>query len=202
MLRQEGMVLPAGRLRSLETWGRLLEDGFEQEHLAVVVKAYFESFQALTASIRSLDRELAARERQDARAARLQTMPGVGRIASLTFLAAVDDVGRFGSARKLVGYSGLAPTVRSSGERTEYGPISREGRSELRAIWVQVAHVVAKDTHRATQPLRTWFNRVAHRRGKKTAIVALARKLLVIAYHLLKDETVYDAKRLGGKKAA
>jgi len=202
MLRQEGIRLPAGKLTSLEAWRRLLEDGFEQPHLAVIVKAYFESFQTLTASIRTLDRELAARERQDPRSARLQTMPGVGRIASLTFLAAVDDVQRFGSARKLVGYAGLAPTVRSSGERTEYGPISREGRRELRAIWVQVAHVVAKDTHRETQPLRTWFNRIAKRRGKKTALVALARKLLVIAYHLLKAETVYDAKRLRGKKAA
>lgn len=202
MLRQEGIQLPTRTLTSREAWRRLLEDGFEQPHLATIVEAYFQSFQTLTASIRTLDRELAARERQDARAGRLQTMPGVGRIASLTFLAAVDEVSRFGSSRKLVGYSGLAPTVRSSGERTEYGPISREGRRELRAVWVQVAHVVAKDTHRQTQPLRTWFNRVAHRRGKKTAIVALARKLLVIAYHLLRNQTVYDAKRLGRKKAA
>jgi transposase len=52
-------------------------------------------------------------------------MPKVGRIASLTFLAAVDDVKRFSSSRRLVGYSGLAPMVRQSGERTEYGAIGR-----------------------------------------------------------------------------
>jgi transposase len=128
-------------------------------------------------------------------------MPKVGRIAALTFVAAVDDVDRFPSSRKLVGYSGLAPTVRSSGERTEYGAISREGRSELRAVWVQIAHLVAIDTTRATQPLRTWFNRVARKRGKKTALVALARRLLVIAYLLLKDETDYDVARLKRKAA-
>jgi hypothetical protein len=81
---------------------------------------------------------------------RLQTMPKAGRIASLTFVAAADDVQRFPSSRKLVGYSGLAPTVRQSGERMDYGPISREGRRELRAVWVQIAHLVAVDRHRDT----------------------------------------------------
>ena len=96
----------------------------------------------------------------------------------------------------------MAPTVRSSGERTEYGSISREGRRELRAVWVQIAHLVASDRSRGSQPLRTWYNRVARRRGKKTAVVALARRLLEIAYHVVKDETVYDAARLRRKRAA
>lgn len=202
MVRQEGIQLPAAALSSRVGWKRLLARGFEQPHLAVVVAAYFESFKSLTASIAALNRELAERERQDTRAARLRTMPRVGRIAALTLLAAVDDVHRFDSSRKLVGYSGLAPTVRSSGERTEYGAISRLGRSELRAVWVQIAHQVAVDRSKATAPLRRWFAKVAHRRGRKTAIVALARRLLVIAYHLLKEETVYDAARLKRKRAA
>jgi transposase len=201
MVRQEGTLLPARGLSTLVGWKQLLGNGFNQPHLAVIVATYFDSFKALTTSIRDLDRELGEREGKDPRAARLQTMPKVGRIAALTFLAAVDDPKRFASSRKLVGYSGLAPTVRSSGERTEYGPISREGRRELRAVWVQVAHLVAVDTSRATQPLRTWFNRVARHRGKKTALVALARRLLVIAYHLLRDETVYDATRLKRRAA-
>jgi transposase len=202
MVRQEGILLPARALSTLVGWKRLLAGGFDQPHTALVVAAYFDSFRALTKSIHELDQELAEHERKDARAARLKTMPKVGRIASLTFLAAVDDVKRFPSSRKLVGYSGLAPTVRSSGERTEYGSISREGRRELRAVWVQVAHLVASDRGRATQPLRTWYNRVARRRGKKTAVVALARRLLEIAYHVVKDETVYDAARLRRKRAA
>ena len=71
----------------------------------------------------------------------------------------------------------------------------------MRAVWVQVAHLVAIDTSRATRPLRTWFNKVARRRGKKTAIVALARRLLVIAYHILREDAVYDAARLRRKVA-
>jgi transposase len=196
LLRQEGVRLPANALSSQLGWRRLLEQGFEQEHLAMIVAAYFDTFTQLTQSLRALEGELGQREKKDTRAARLQTIPRVGRIASLTFLAAVDDVDRFGSSRKLVGYSGLAPTVRSSGERTEYGAISREGRRELRGVWVQIAHLVAIDDSRATAPLRSWFHRVAARRGKKTATVALARRLLVIAYQLLRKGTDYDVGRL------
>jgi transposase len=201
MLRQEGIRLPARALSSFVGWRRILANGFEQAHLPVVVAAYFDTFVSLTRSIREIEEQLAEREESDSRVAKLKTIPRVGRIASLTFLAAVDDVHRFPSSRKLVGYSGLAPMVRSSGERTQYGSISREGRGELRAIWVQIAHLVAIDKTRATRPLRTWFNKVAKRRGKKTATVALARRLLVIAYHVLRDDTEYDAARLKRKAA-
>ena len=200
LLRQEGMQLPARALSTFKGWQRLLAGGFDHDHLCGIVAAYYDSFVALTRSIRDLDKELTADEAQDPRAARLQSIPKVGRIASLTLLAAVDDVSRFGSSRKLVGYSGLAPSVRQSGTRTEYGGISRQGRSELRAVWVQIAHLVAHDTSGATQPLRSWFNRVAKRRGKKPATVALARRLLVIAYQLLKHETEYDVGRLRRKR--
>lgn len=201
MLRQEGIQLPKRALSSLIGWRRLLNQGFEQPHLMLILTAYFDSFVSLTGSIGELDRELARREQSDARASLLRSMPKVGRIASLTLLAAVDDVHRFSSSRKLVGYSGLAPTVRSSGERTEYGSITRQGRHELRGVWVQIAHLVAIDRSRASRPLRTWFNRVARRRGKRTATVALARRLLVIAYHLLREETEYDAARVKRKAA-
>lgn len=201
LLRQEGIRLESGVLMTFVGWRRLLSGEYALSHLKPVLAAYFESFQALTRSIQALDQQLAERERKDARTARLRTIPKVGRIAALTFLAAVDQIDRFPTSRKLVGYSGLAPTVRSSGERTHYGAISRQGRAELRGVWVQIAHLVAADTSKATAPLRKWFSRVAYHRGKKTAIVALARKLLTIAYRLLRDETVYDAARLR-KRAA
>jgi transposase len=196
MLRQEGVRLPLRALSSYVGWQRVMAEGFDRPHVAVIVSTYSDSFVGLTRSIREVDRALGAQERTDARAARLRTMPKVGRITAMTTVGTLDEPGRFGSSRKVVSYSGLAPTVRSSGERTAYGPISREGRSELRAVWVQVAHLVVRDRRRSSQPLRTWYHRVARRRGKKTAIVALARKLLVIAYHILRDETVYDARRL------
>ena len=197
MLRQEGIQLPARYLTSFVGWQRLMGRSYAHEHIGVVLDAYYQSFVSLTRSIQALDKQLAKRERQDTRTARLKTMPKVGRIASLTLLAAVDQVDRFGTSRKLVSYSGLCPTVRSSGERTEYGSISREGRSELRAVWVQIAHLVVRDTSRSTARLRQWYSKVASHRGKRTAIVALARKLLTIAYRILKDQTVYSSWLVG-----
>lgn len=202
MLRQTGVRLPARELSTPAGWKRLFHAGFEHDHILHIVAAYHGSFLALTKSIRELDGQLVEHEKNEPRAARLKTMPKVGRIASLTFLAAIDDVHRFPTSRKLVGYSGLAPTVRQSGERTEYGAISREGRRELRAVWVQIAHLVAIDKKKASQPLRTWFNRVAKKRGRKTALVALARRLLVIAYQLLKTENDYDVGRLRKRRQA
>lgn len=200
MVRQEGVPLQPRALAAKVGWERLLGQSFSLPYIKQVIGAYFETFKALCASILDLDRELAACERNDARAARLRTMPKVGRIAALTFLGAVDDVKRFPSSRKLIAYSGMAPEVRSSSERTVYGPITRAGRRELRRVWVQIAHLVARDTGKASLPLRKWLNRLARRRGKKTAIVALARRLLVIAYQLLKCETDYDPARV--KRAA
>jgi transposase len=191
MLRQEGIRLASRALRSFVGWQRLMERSYSHEHLLIVLKSYYLSFVSLTRSIQDLDKALAKSERSDERTSRLQTIPRVGRIASLTFLATVDHVDRFSSSRKLVSYSGLSPTVRSSGERTQYGSISREGRSELRAVWVQIAHLVVRDKTRSTARLRRWYSKVASHRGKRTAIVALARKLLTIAYRILKDQTEY-----------
>lgn len=193
MLRQEGVQLPARSLGSFVGWQRLMERSYAHEHLSIVLDSYYQSFVSLTRSIQALDKELAKRERTDERAAKLKTIPRVGRIASLTFLAAVDHVERFDTSRKLVSYSGLCPTVRSSGERTEYGSISREGRRELRAVWVQIAHLVVRDSSRSTARLRRWYSKVASHRGKRTAIVALARKLLTIAYRILKDRAEYHS---------
>lgn len=191
MLRQEGIMLPSRALMSFIGWQRLMGRRYKHEHLTIVIESYYQSFVSLTRSIQALHKQLGRLERADERAARLKTIPMVGRIASLTLLAAVDDIERFDSSRKLVSYSGLSPTVRSSGDRTEYGSISREGRSELRAVWVQIAHLVLRDKGRSTARLRRWYSKVASRRGKRTAIVALARKLLTIAYRLLKDQTEY-----------
>jgi len=196
LLRQEGIRLATAELISNVGWERLLRRTFRSPHLRPVIEGYAQTVKTLSESIRKLEKELAEREGKDERARRLQTMPGVGRIGSMTLLAAVDKIERFPSARKLVGYSGLAPTVRSSGERTEYGPISREGRSELRGVWVQIAHLVARDRSTEAKPLRGWYLKVAKRRGVKTAMVALARRLLVIAYHMLTKGKDYDPKLL------
>ena len=158
--------------------------------------AYEATVQAANGALAALERQLTQRARRDPRVARLETMPGVGQVSAQTLVAAVDTIDRFASARKLVAYAGLAPSVRASGERVDYGRITKQGRSEIRAVWVQAAHAVLAVKDAGARPLQRWTTRVIRRRGKKTALVALARKLLTIAFHVLRDESTYDAGRL------
>lgn len=113
-----------------------------------------------------------------------------------TLVATVDTIRRFPGATQLVAYRGLVPSVRASGERIDYGPITKQGRSEIRAVWVQAAHAVLAVKSAGARPLQRWWAAMAKRRGKKTAIVALARKLVTIAFHLLRDGTTYEPRRL------
>jgi transposase len=197
LLRQEGIRLQAGSLKSPLGWQRLMSRTYAESHWQVVLEAYFQSFLHLTRAIRQLEKELAKAEKNDERARRLRTIPGVGWVCALTFLSAVDTIQRFPSSRKLVGYSGLAPTVRESSERTEYGPITREGRKEIRGTWVEAAHRVVTQRSTEAKPLQKWYWKVAKRRGGKTAIVALTRKLLTVAYQMLKQEKDYDPGLIG-----
>ena len=130
MLRQTGVRLAARELSSRLGWQRLFHAGFGTD-LMHITAAYYDSFLALTKSIHELDQQLARRrEKAEPRAARLKTMPRVGRIAALTFVAAVDDVKRFPSSRKLIGYSGLAPLCdRAATARRTVLSAARDGLS-------------------------------------------------------------------------
>jgi transposase len=132
--------------------------------------------------------------------ARLRTIPGVGPVSALTLVAAVDKIARFARAKQLTAYNGIVPTVRSSGEREQQGSITRQGRSEVRAVWIQAAHSLVRSRQPAAQSLQKWFWKVARRRGVRTGIVALARKMLSLAFYLLRDGTQYEPLRL--KQAA
>jgi transposase len=195
LLRQQRVTLRARALLTRDGWTEL-ETAVVSPALREVVEAYHATVTAVTAALQALDRQLARRAARDPRVARLETIPGVGPVSAQTLVAAVDTIERFPTAKKLVAYSGLAPSVRASGERVEYGRITKEGRSEIRAVWVQAAHAVLAVKDAAAHPLQVWCERVARRRGKKTALVALARKLLTIAFHLLQKRTTFDPQRL------
>lgn len=196
LVRQEGVRLISRELNTYKGWEKLLAHRWKPRHLGVIIRTYYDSYCTLTKSIQDLDKDLGEREKADDRVEKLKTIPGVGKTASQTLLSAVDNIARFSTSKKLVSYSGLAPSVRSSGDRTEYGAITREGRKEVRGVWCQIAHLVAHSKKPEAAPLREWFERVAKRRGKRTAIVALTRKLLTIAYCILRDNAAYDPSRL------
>jgi transposase len=123
---------------------------------------------------------------------RLLTLPGVNSITAAAFMAAVGDIGRFPTARHLVSYLGLNPRVHQSGaEKARHGRITKQGPSDARHVLVEAAWRAARETG----PLRAFSQRVAAKRGSNIATVAVARKLVVIAWHMLARNEEYAFAR-------
>jgi transposase len=112
-------------------------------------------------------------------------MPGMGLVSAMTILSAIGDIARFPTPKQLVGYAGLGAGVRSSGQTTRSGPTTKSGRSELRTTLIQVAWAAT----RYSSYWRDCFSRLAPRKGSPKAITIIARKILVLVWHLLTHRT-------------
>lgn len=146
----------------------------------------------LSEEVATLDKALARHAVSSPEVRRLMTIPGVSTLTAVTLMAAIGDIRRFPSPRHLVGYLGLDPRVRQSGEApARHGRISKQGDAAARHVLVEAAHSV----ERAPGPLRAFKRRVQARRGFNIAIVAVARKLATIAWHLLTKQEDYAYAR-------
>lgn len=146
----------------------------------------------LDGEIGVLDTALAALALDSVEMRRLMTLPGVSFVTAAALMAAIGDISRFPSPRHLVSYFGLDPRVRQSGsEPARHGRISKQGPGEVRHVLVEAAWHAA----RTYGPLRAFAERVKSRRGAQVAIVAVARKLVVIAWHMLSNEEDYAFAR-------
>jgi transposase len=114
----------------------------------------------------------------------LMTIPSVGVITAVSILAEVGDFSRFTSAPKLASYAGLVPSERSSGESVRHGRITKEGSKLLRTVVIETA-IRFRPAHSLT--LNEFFLRIKKNKGAMRARVALARKLLVIMWTMVKN---------------
>jgi transposase len=147
-----------------------------------MVEACLRGIDFLDQEVAAIDRALAKLVLASSELRRLLTLPGVNFVTACALLAAIGDVTRFPTARHLVSYLGLDPRVRQSGtEPARHGRISKQGPGEARHVLVEAAWHAA----RTTGPLRAFHERIAVRRGRNIATVAVARKLAVIAWHML-----------------
>jgi len=118
----------------------------------------------------------------------LATVPGVDERAAAVILAEIGDVERFKSGKSLASWAGLVPSVHESAGKNLTGGITKRGSKWLRRIMVQVAHAAKRVKN---SQLREFYLRVKARKGEKTAVVALARKILTIIYHILVNREPY-----------
>jgi transposase len=136
----------------------------------------------LMGEVEGVERTIATLVVDDPRIGHLLTIPGIGLVTAAGMLAVIGEISRFGRPAKLVSYLGLDPRVRQSGDRPAMrGHISRAGQAHARGLLTEAAHAAA----RAPGPLASFHERIRLRRGAGVAIVATARKLAVLVWHLL-----------------
>ena len=133
--------------------------------------------------IEATTREIEDQARADDRVDVLTQIRGVGRYTAMLIIAEIGDITRFPTARHVCSWAGLAPSVRSSDGKARLGHITRQGSPALRWALVEAAQKITT----GSGPLREKFERIAKRRGRKIAKVAVAREILTLSYYGLRD---------------
>jgi transposase len=167
-----------------------------EEHptLVAVADALLLAWATLGEQLGKLHKRLISLARDDARARLLMTTPGVGVLVALTYVAAIDDPGRFKSSKATGAHFGLTPKKYQSGETDVTGRISKIGDASVRTALYEAANVILTRPVKGSS-LKSWAMRVAKRAGMRKAKVALARKLAVVLHRMLVDGTTFVADK-------
>lgn len=192
LLRREGLRVRSGNAdHFLRRVAEVETDAGLQERLQPLLRLLAE----VQGELKAADRRIADIVRDDPVIQRLCTVPGVGPITATAFVATIDTIDRFAGAHQLESYLGLVPSERSSGEKQHRGRITKAGNTRLRYLLVEAGWSVLLSRKESTEELRAWAQRIAMRRGMKTAIVALARRLAGILYAMWRDGTTFEPRR-------
>ncbi len=144
-----------------------------------------------------LDRRVKHEARSDEVCLRMMTVPGVGPIAALTFKAAIDDPTRFKRSRTVAAHFGLTPRRYQSGESDNPGRISRAGDRDVRATLYAAANALLMRTMAGSQ-IKSWGMRLMRTKGRRRAVVAVARKLAVLLHRMWTDGTEFRSEKVEG----
>lgn len=143
----------------------------------------------LDQQILPLDEAVKAEAQRDKMALLLQTQPGVGAITSLAYGLTMGDVSRFPRGKQVASYLGLIPREHSSGGRQKLGAISKQGNRMLRMLLVEAAQSAV----RYDPEFRREYQHLCHSKPKAVAKVAVARKLAIRLYWMLRTQQPYPA---------
>ena len=192
ILRGFGLKVGHTTPRTFET--RIKELVVGHPTLTTLAEALLAARSVLAREFQAMERRVRSMARNDDRTQLLMSTPGVGPVVALTYVAAIDDAGRFTSSKQVGAHFGLTPKRYQSGEKDVSGRISKIGDAGVRAVLYEAANVIL------TRPvkggaLKSWAMRIAGRAGMKKAKVALARKLAVILHQMLQSSTVFVAEK-------
>ncbi|HYW32104.1 MAG TPA: IS110 family transposase [Gemmatimonas sp.] len=197
-VRREGLRVSAG---TPEHTARKLEALPLSEATRMEVAPLLTLIGTLNTQIDAADARLAVLAQASVPATLLQSMPMIGPVTALGFVAALDDVTRFPSADHVAAYLGLVPSEHSSGDRQRRGHITKRGDTRTRWLLVEAAWRVMRSSNAALAPLQRWTAAIIARRGRRVGIVALARRLATLLYTLWRTGTPYRGASIRSRSA-
>ena len=192
ILRGFGLKIGMTTPRNFESRVRELVEGHAT--LEVVADALLLARTTLGVHLNRLHERLVSLARGDTRVRLLMSTPGVGVLVALTYVAAIDDPGRFRSSKAAGAHFGLTPKKYQSGETDVTGRISKIGDASVRTALYEAANVILTRPVKGSS-LKSWAMRVVKRAGMRKAKVALARKLAVVLHRMLADGTGFVAAK-------
>jgi transposase len=200
VLRREGLRLPSGSAEGLLT---RLDRLAIPAPVTTVIAPLRQLLGEVNALLVARNQEVEARAAADATTQRLMTAPGIGPVVALTYQAVVDDPARFGGdAARASAFFGLVPSEDSSAERQHKGHITKTGPRDLRALLVQASWVIWRSRSADSAALRAWAHALAARRGRRIAIIGLARRLSRILYAMWRDQKEFVVRQRAGAVGA
>lgn len=200
-LREYGIVIPQGFERFLEH-ARLAVGQLPVPPMRRMLDFMLEQISLLMLEEGKAEAEIEELVKDDARVARLRTIPGVGPLGSVVLVSVIDDVGRFPDAKKFASYLGLVPQEHSSGGKQRFGSITRSGPELARRYLIHGARSVLMHTKDDCKDMnRVWAMRLKEKAGMNKAVVALAHRLARISWSILKNERDYTVTRPERKSA-
>jgi len=158
--------------------------------LETIADALIAAHETVCAEFAVLDAAVNRMARANKVARRLMTIPGVGPVVALSFIATIDDADRFSKSTQVGAYLGLTPRRIQSGEVDYSGRISKCGNPAMRSLLVEAASTLIARVRRFSS-LKAWAVRLAARKGFKKAAGATARKIAVIMHRIWRNETTF-----------
>jgi transposase len=155
-----------------------------------------ELLEGLAVSLREAEAWARQAAAADPVARRLMTAPGVGPVTALSYRATLDRVERFPDAGRATAYLGLVPREDSSADRRHRGAITKAGPGQPRTLLVQASWHIWRSGRGGAIALHAWVHRLAARRGRRIAVVALARRLARCLYAMWRDGRDFDGTRV------
>jgi transposase len=152
------------------------------------IECYLRILKPLDEEIKLLSGELKGIAEGDEDVKLLMTIPGIGYYSAVLVKSEIGDVSRFPFGERLCSYAGLVPSTYASGRTVRHGNITKEGSRWLRWVMVEAAQT---HVHKYDTSITRAYNRIAERKGKKIAVVAAARKLLLCSFSVLKNKRPY-----------